>query len=489
MKISIRAALVLLLIIALSIIFWLLPISGKIAYIPDKAPQKNSWPTVTFRELNEDLTEIVVQDMTPWTYFRLELEHGSATATEYGTQNEAGLWEWKWVVEDAEQLGTLNFYHSCDNGCQPWITVQTGEITPTPVTEPLVPTKLGLVFADPQRDWHNRQGWDIEITYAQLAEEQFWGIDDLAKRVQQANQKGLLVLVRVEYDQGQSLPAPNDHIALDLYLRYLRRLARDARLTGVHGFIIGRNFNTSGSNSQTPENPVTPEWVARLFNGYGEDPNSHDNAVEVVKNENQHVRIIVGPVNPWNSDQSGDVPYQIDVPWLNYMNSMLYYLDMGARAKADQGIAGIAPDGFAVQAFGRVNAEELTLSQRAQEPLLDIHFEAWGAAQAGFRVYQDWLDIINSYEYASGKPVYINASNTFDSATGSLPVDNYPSGWLNNALKVIDQEPQIYVLGWFMDGFPHDEQWEMFSLNTPRGLLVDAAEDFDGLLQEPTPFE
>ncbi|VAW43216.1 hypothetical protein MNBD_CHLOROFLEXI01-689 [hydrothermal vent metagenome] len=33
-----------------------------------------------------------------------------------------------------------------------------------------------------------------------------------------------------------------------------------------------------------------------------------------------------------------------------------------------------------------------------------------------------------------------------------------------------------------MDGFPHDEQWAMFSLTTPRGLLVEAAQEFDALL-------
>lgn len=60
------------------------------------------------------------------------------------------------------------------------------------------------------------------------------------------------------YDQGQSIPPPNDYAALEAYLSYVRRLARDARLADVHGFIIGSNFNTLGANQQIPENPVTP---------------------------------------------------------------------------------------------------------------------------------------------------------------------------------------------------------------------------------------
>ena len=188
------------------------------------------------------------------------------------------------------------------------------------------------------------------------------------------------------------------------------------------------------------------------------------------------------PVNPWNSDQSGEIIYQIDVPWLNYMNSVVAHVNTAAISKIEHGISDSAPDGFAIQAFGRIEAPELSLTQQAEEPFLDLHRDEWGNAQAGFRVYQDWLDIINQYEYTTGKPVYINASNTFDGETGSFPADNYPEGWLSNALQAVNQEPQIQTLGWFMDGFAHDEQWAMFSLTTPRGLLIDAAEEFDELL-------
>jgi hypothetical protein len=261
-------------------------------------------------------------------------------------------------------------------------------------------------------------------------------------------------------------------------------LARDERLSAVDGFIIGSNFNTAGANAHSPENPVTPAWYAQVFNGYGVDPKLHNNALEVIRNENTQVHVIVGPVSPWNGDQNGAITYQINVPWLNYMNSLTAYINAAANAKMENGISAAAPDGFAIQAFGRVEAPELSSTQQAQEPLLALHRDEWGDAQAGFRIFEDWLDIINQYEYTTGKPVYINASNTFDSETGRFPAENYPAGWLSNALAAVNEEPQIQTLGWFMDGFAHDEQWAMFSLTTPRGLLTEASEEFDALLLE-----
>ena len=480
---SIRPTLIILVLIAISVFaYWLLPISGQLAYISDSAAQTNTWPQVNVVSKDENTVEVVVQDVTPWTFVHLEQLGTEAVLVEHGSQNEQGVWQWVWQVQGKPTTKTLNLYHSCDRGCQLWTTTKTAVVTPT-ANPPLTPTKLGLVFANPDRDWHNRQGWTVEITYANLAEEPFWGIDDLARRVQQAEQNGLNVLVRIEYDQGQSIPPTNDFIALDTYLRYAQRLARDARLANVHGFIIGSNFNTNGANAQAADAPVTPEWYAQVFNGYSTQPENDNNVLATIRQENPQVRVLVGPVNPWNSDQTGNETYEIDVPWLNYMNSVVTYIDQAAHEKMTQGISNVAPDGFAIQAFGRVDDTSLLPEQRAEEPFLTLQRPEWGEAQVGFQIYKDWLAIINQYEQIKGKPVYINASNTFDSETGRVPTENYPLGWLSNALNAVNQEPQIQALCWFMDGFAHDEQWEQFSLTDPHGLLIDAAQEFDALLQ------
>jgi hypothetical protein len=280
------------------------------------------------------------------------------------------------------------------------------------------------------------------------------------------------------------LPPTGDYLALSQYLQYLQRLARDERLRDVYGYFLGSSYNSLGSNTLAPVRPVTPEWYARVFNGYGEEVAHADNAVQTMRAENPHVRVLVGPVQPWIIDQDGIQQYESNAPWLNYMNTLAAALDEGARAKAAAGIPLTEPDGFAVQAPGRPDAPELVGRDAGEEPRLDLLREEWDGAQAGFRVYRDWLDIINTYPSTQGLPVYVTAANTFTPDEGIPPAQNYPRGWLTTALEVINEEPQIRALCWFMDYFPHDTQWEYFSLTRQPGRLLDAAEEFDLLLRE-----
>ncbi len=48
---------------------------------------------------------------------------------------------------------------------------------------------------------------------------------------------------------------------------------------------------------------------------------------------------------------------------------------------------------------------------------------------------------------------------------------------------MIDEEPQVKALCWFLDYFPHDTQWEYFSLTRHPGRVLDAAEELDALLE------
>lgn len=392
-------------------------------------------------------------------------------------------WRWTFTVPDRDSYPVV-FYHDCDTGCieRARMTIGAVDVNSGSITD-RVPTKLGVVFANQTRDWHNRSGWDVELTYVMRADEEYWGIDDLAERIQQAVDQGLQVLVRVDYDQQQSLPPADDYVALDTYLKYLRWLARDARLKDVYGYIIGSGFNTNGSNTQAPDKPVTPEWYARVFNGYGAEVAHPDNVVQTIRAENPRVQILAGPVRPWNTDQDGQHHYIIDVPWLNYMNTLVAALGESAQAKAAAGIPFTAPDGFAIQAPGRPDALEVGSRDRAEEPYLDIRRSNWHGAQAGFRIYRDWLAIINGYPSTRGLPVYVTSTNTFTPDTGTLPAQNYPKGWLSNALNVINREPQIRALCCFIDDFPHDSQWDLFSLTKHPGLLIDASDEFDAVLQ------
>ncbi|WP_376792366.1 hypothetical protein [Thermoflexus sp.] len=462
----------------------LFPLSGYVIIVPERdgpvlpallAPRMQLDPP--FARPGDEV-RLHVTDYTPWAYVLLTVNGAPIDLETW----KAGLGrQWTWTFRFTLPTGPVEiaFYHSCHTGCQERGRMRIGE--PPPPTPPPLPTKLGLVFPNPDRDWRGRSGWAVELTYARRAQEPGWGIDDLATKVYRHRAKGLRVLVRVDYDYNQSIPPAGDHLALTEYLEYLARLARDDRLQGVYGYILGSSYNGLDQNALAPDRPVTPEWYARVFNGYGEPALHTDNGVQVIRAANPHVRVLVGPIRPWNTDQNGVYPYRVDVPWLNYMNTLVRYIDETARLKAALGIPLAAPDGFAVQAPGRPEAPELG-GRGHLEPQIDLPQPEWRGAQAGFRVYREWLDIINAYPSTRGLPVYITSANTFIPAVGVPPAQNYPRGWLSSALSVVNNEPQIQALCWFLDDLPGDTQWENFSLTRRRGRLVDAAEEFEELL-------
>lgn len=491
-NLAIRLGLAGLVLIALSG-YWLAPGLGSALIVLPGSERISVWPQLRLeppQPLPGQRARVFISDVAPWVHLELFVNGRRAEFERYWADEQAGIWIWSWSFVAPPQPGyEIAFYRNCDTGCLErarW-TIGVAPQTVAPPASSGLPTKLGVVFANPDRDWNNRNGWDVELTYARQADAEYWGVDDLAGRVQAAARRGLRVLVRVDYEQGQSLPPAEDYAALTEYLEYLARLARDQRLRDVYGYVIGSGTNAGNSNVQAPQNPVTPEWYARLFNGYGVDPARSDNVVQTIRRENPTVRILVGPVRPWITDQTGERRFRMDAPWLNYMNTLTAGIDAGASAKAALGISNAAPDGFAVQAPGRPDAPELAGQGGAREPLLSLRSPEWGGAQMGFRIFEDWLEIINAYENTRGLPVYITSTNTAPPDTEVTPAENYPRGWLTNALRVVNHQPQIMALCWFMDFFPHDERWEFFSLTEPRGWTHEAADEFAELLRIPEP--
>ncbi len=474
--------LVLLLLVVLLGGYWLLPIRGQVLVTARRDTLAVVMPHIQVDPLapqpGQNVT-VSVTDAEPWAHVLLTVD-GQWLRLKDWSPNVGGTWTWRWTFTATDAARTLVFYHDCQTGCiERGRAVLGTRAAPTPAR--LVPTKLGVVFANPERDWHGHSAWDVELTYARLADREHWGVDDLATRVQQLSARGLRVLVRVDYAQDQSLPPASDNVALSEYLEYLRRLARDARLREVYAYIIGSGFNAIENNRLTATHPVSPQWYARLFNGYGEALSHDDNAVQTIRAENPQARVLVGPVQPWNQDQNGERHYVVDVPWLNYLNTLVAAVDESARAKTEAGMPLSAPDGFAIQAPARLDAS----TSSAQEPSLELRKKEWGEAQAGFRVYDDWLDIINSYATTRGMPIFITSTNTFAPDVNTVPAQNYVRGWLTSALQAINAEPQVQALCWFLDDDRSgDTRWDWFSLTKHPGKMVDAAEEFDSLLQE-----
>lgn len=475
------------LLIGLSLLggYWLVPIPGQVIITFNEATL-GPWPRI---ERTPPLSQagqtvrVTITDDEPWADVLLTVEGQAQPLETWQAQPDGRLWQWTWEFPAPETADyQLTFYHDCQHGCQ-----QRGQWQFGPPTEPaatdLLPTKLCVVFPNPDRQWHQRRGWGVELTYAQPTNDSRWQLDALAERVQTLQAQGLRVLVRVDYAPSQSLPPTDNHLALTDYLAYLRRLARDDRLQDVHGYFLGSSYNAASSNALEPDKPVTPAWYARLFNGYGEAVTQTDNAVQIIHAENPHTRVLVGSVQPWNRDSTGTRPYRINQPWLNYMNSLVALLDAGTQAKLKAGIPLSGPDGFALQAPGRPDAPELRDRPRSQEPALSLKRPTWQGAEVGLQVYQDWLAIINAYPTTRGLPVYLTTSNTFTHDEGVPPAQNYPAGWLTNALATINPEPQIQTLCWFMDDIPGDAQWAQFSLTRRVGQLNDAADEFEVLLR------
>lgn len=474
---------------------WLWPVSGQVIISPSTSASLALWPQFVadpaLPQPGEKVT-LTITGTEPWANLSLMIHGHSATLL----KSEQGLsiitWVWTFQLpEDIPSQIPVILYSDCHTGCRlrAQATLATATVDPPEdslPTKELKATKLCVIFPNPERDWHNRSAWAVDLTYARWAdseEDRYWTVDALAERVYHAKQQGLRILVRVDFDKGQTLPPADDLLALEEYLGYVRRLARDERLQGVYGYIIGSGFNALGSSSLAPDRPITPTWYARLFNGYGEPVARQDNVMETIRNENPSVQVLVGPVRPWVVDQSGSIPYEIDVPWLSYMNTVVALLAESANAKAAIGNMDALPDGFALNPSGRVTAPELANIDAALEPRLDIARPEWDGAQAGFRVYQDFLTIINSSPTMQGRPAYINATNTFTPDEGVPPAQNYPAGWLENALDEVNTQPQIQTLCWFLDFVPGDNQWEAFSLTHKLGRLQDASDEFDMLLQ------
>lgn len=483
----------LLLILLLLAGYWLLPISGQVVIAPNELLTNSLWPQIRMSPANPAPGEPVtvsVTDRAPWSHVLLAINGAPAVQNGWQEQQALGVWTWFWSfpMPDAADV-EASFYTDCHTGCR-----LRGQLSLTaagasteqnpPQTQP---TKLCTVLPDPQRDWHGRSGWVVDVAYMKLADDLqdlYWSVDSLAARAYAAEQQGLRLLVRIEFARQQTLPPDGDYLALSDYLAYVQRLANDQRLQTVDAFIIGSGPNAKDANSLAPDRLVTAEWYARVLNGYGEPVEHTDNVVQTMRAVRPAVRILVGPVRPWVEDQDGSRTATIDVPWLNYLNTLAAAIDQSATVKSSAGFVNAGVDGFALHAPGNPDAVELAVAPAASEPLHDLPRAAWNGAQAGFRIYTDWLNVINAYRSTRGLPVYITATNTFAADTQQPPAQNYPPGWLTNALSVINREPQVQALCWFLDLVPGDDQWDTFSLSRHPGQLLYADQEFNALLQQ-----
>lgn len=173
--------------------------------------------------------------------------------------------------------------------------------------------------------------------------------------------------------------------------------------------------------------------------------------------------VLVAPLAPWNSSQSGSGPYPANRPWLNYMYELVNTLDDDC-------------DGYAIHAYGGRGGDS--------DPRDD---DEWG-----FGVFKKWMEIIDDNPFARTKPVYLTEMNhaADGQSTPGYPKYDYPAGYiirLYEAINSWNEENgfQIKCACWFAyanGGFPGynislnsqmqaDFSWTTANTNYPNRLL------------------
>ncbi len=102
-----------------------------------------------------DEVRLHVTDRTPWTHVLLTV-NGVPLYPESWESGLGGQWTWTFRLALPTGPSEIVFHHSCDTGCRERGRMMLGEPL-SPSSAPL-PTKLGLVFPNPDRDWHGRSG-------------------------------------------------------------------------------------------------------------------------------------------------------------------------------------------------------------------------------------------------------------------------------------------------------------------------------------------
>jgi hypothetical protein len=164
--------------------YWLLPIAGQVMIYPGVQVTSTLWPQITVSPAAPkpgDLVSVSVTDQVAWPYTLLTIAGQTVHLDHWQKQPGLPAWTWVWTFTLAEKGGSATrtealFYTNCHTGCRERGKLHLNDATTSEPDETVLlhgkPTKLCVVFADPARNWHNRSGWTIDLTYARLADNQ-----------------------------------------------------------------------------------------------------------------------------------------------------------------------------------------------------------------------------------------------------------------------------------------------------------------------------
>ncbi|MFN0072845.1 MAG: hypothetical protein ACKVVP_15275 [Chloroflexota bacterium] len=362
------------------------------------------------------------------------------------------------------------------------------------LTDP--PTLAGATWVDNSRPWitRNKTGTDVWHVYmhppappAGGSADNFANVRDNISMSRQSTPKQN-VLLRVDYAEGQSLPW--NATTRGEYLGFLQQICADPIFReNLLGFIIGNECNSQDENRQSGGTMNPDEW-ARTYNGYGSGASATDNAFQVIRAALPDARVLVGAVAPYNPQADGSPAFAIPVPWLNYFNQLCLRV---TQRMTQAGLS--APDGFALHAYGRVG-DDGTANGGSQEPHRSVPSPVPypASAEYGFRVYRQWLAVMDGYPLLQLAPVWITETNTFTTTHCDQSYPMNPPGWYFEAVKEIydfNHDPFVSVQNriksvcWFVDR-NFDGNWGLDAISGhTMGRLGAASNDFNSVLNHP----
>ena len=323
---------------------------------------------------------------------------------------------------------------------------------------------LGVHFWDPART----PGYPVPTLFVEHVYTHPHGDHDpahwnaMAGRCTALRDAGHTVLLKVKYRVGIDQPRNDDE--LNEYLHGLEALA--PQFGGI-GVTFGNEPNWKRNVDDDPS--VSPAWMARVFNGYGTDPGSPWNALQVWRTHaGGRCRYYLTPTGPY-APRSADVATEgvERSPWAQWTAEFWRYSREAARVPWSRRFDGVVLHAYArVGPDGRANGGKL-------EPWRDVresHGWRWGT-----NVLQTWQEALRVAGLGR-KPVVIGEYNARTDGPSS---QTYPAGLLSNAFAYACSVfgPRMEGLAWFVDA-NGDGYWREEALADGVGAVAEADTDF-----------
>jgi len=223
--------------------------------------------------------------------------------------------------------------------------------------------------------------------------------------------KGFRIILRLDYDYGQTVPADWDWVGRYDYAVRSGQIARD--MAGVVSLFVIGNEMTSAHEGQ-----ISPQWYTIVFNAH--DTNSAYDRIKAVRPD---ARVLMGGLSGWPGfpGEGG-----------SNVNFFDYFIEQVE-----------AVDGFAVHAYSGTSFFDG--SGGTEDPRFSDMTGLLSFAEYAKRIYAKWGPSV--------KPIYITETNTYWFKNG-FSDRSYRDNWIKEAYQAVDQwnrsnDMKIEALCWF----------------------------------------